>query len=71
VRAPALGRQRLPVWAARAAGDAALLVTGIAGGLVLWPVVGHRAFHGEHAAVVIGHDEVEGLGGFVSGHAPF
>jgi hypothetical protein len=72
VGASILGCKRLAVGAARAAGDAALLVTGIAGGLVPLPVVGHRAFDGEHATVVVGDNQVERLAvWFVSGHEAF
>ena len=71
VRAAILGRQRVAIGAGRAAHDAALLVAGIGGGFVPGPVVGHRAFDGEHAAVVVGDDEVERLGGIGVGHGPF
>ena len=68
MRAAILGRQRVAIGAGRAAHDATLMVAGIAGGFVPGPVVGHRAFDGEHAAVVVGDDEVEWLGGIGLGH---
>jgi hypothetical protein len=56
-----LGRQ---LAADRTAHDAALMVTGIGGGFLPGPAVGHRAFDG-NAAVVVGDDEVERLAGLV------
>ena len=52
-------------WAAR---DATLLVAGEGGGFFPRPVVGHWAFDGEHAAIVVADDEVERLVRIVSGH---
>ena len=67
-----LGCQRVAVGTGRAAGDLALMAAGLAGGCLPRPVVGHRAFDGEHAAVVVGDDEVERLAvRVVSGHEDF
>ena len=58
-----LGRQRVAIRSCRAARDAPLmLIPGIAGGGVPWPVVSHRPFDGEEAAVIVGDDEEERLG---------
>jgi hypothetical protein len=56
MRAPILGGQIVAIGAGRAAHDAALLVAGKGGGFLPGPVVGHRTFDREHAAVVIGDD---------------
>jgi|SRR5271166_345682 len=66
VRAAILVCQHIAIGAGRAAHDAALLVAGVERGLFPWPVVGHRAFDGEHTSVVVGDDEVEWLAGVVS-----
>ena len=63
-----LGRQLVAIHAGRAAHDAVLVVAGVAGGLVPWPVVSHWTFDGEHAAVVVGDDEEEWLAGLIWGH---
>src|SRR5271166_590835 len=66
VSATILGRQLVAIGAGRAAYDAALMVTGEVGGLFPGPVVGHRAFDGKYAAVMVGDDEVERLVGHFS-----
>ena len=48
--------------ASRPAGDAMLVVAGVLGGGLPRAIVSHRAFDGEHAAVVVGDDQVEGRG---------
>ena len=63
-------RQYIAVWAGRAAHDALAVMAGAGRGFIPRPVVGHRTLHGEHAAVVVGDNEVEWLGGIVSGHGP-
>ena len=64
-----LGRQHVAIRSGRAARDATLmLVPGIMGGGVPWPVVGHRALDREHAAIIIGDDQVEWLRGIGLGH---
>jgi hypothetical protein len=62
VRAAILGRQRVAIGTARATGDMALVVAGLAGGCLPAPVVGHRTFDREHAAVVVGDNQVERRG---------
>jgi hypothetical protein len=54
------GRQRAAIGSGRAAGDAALMIAGFTSGVLPVPVVGHRAFDREHAAVVISYDQIEG-----------
>ena len=64
VRAAILGRERVAIQSRRAARDAPLLlIPGITGGGVPWPVVGHRPFDREHAAIVVGDYQIEWLGG--------
>src|SRR5262245_47815317 len=54
------GGQLGAVGTSRPAGDPALPVAGVASGFFPWPFIGHRAFDGEHAAVVVGHDTIKG-----------
>ena len=75
MRQAILGCQRVAIGTGRATHDAALLVAREGGGFVPGPVVGHRAFDGEKAPVVVGDDEEErqrgiGLGIKVRRRAP-
>jgi hypothetical protein len=66
VRVPIFRRKDIAIGAGGAADDATLLVSGIGGGFLPRPLVGHRTFHGEHAAVMDGHNEVEWLAGVIA-----
>jgi hypothetical protein len=61
VRLAGLRRECVAIRAARAAHDAVVIVARLASGILPRPVIGHRAFDGEHAAVVVGDDQVEWL----------
>jgi hypothetical protein len=60
--------ERITIWAGRAANDLTLIVAGMPGGLVPWPDVGHRAFDGEEASVMVDNDQKERLGRWRVGH---
>ena len=68
VRGAILRRQRIAISAGWAAYDAPLEVAGVGGGIIPWPVVGHRSLYAEDAAVVVRDDQIERLGGFFVGH---
>ena len=55
------GRRRVAIGAGRAAGDAVLAIAGLAGSILPVLVVGHRPFEGEHAAVVVGDNQINGF----------
>ena len=52
--------ERIPIRASRPARDAPLMIAGVARGRSPGVIVGHRAFDGERAAIVVGDDQVEG-----------
>ena len=52
----------------RAARDAPFMIAGVARGGFPRAIVAHRAFDGEHAAVVVGYNHVEWLGRIRIGH---
>jgi hypothetical protein len=56
------GGERFTIRAGRATHDVPLMVARIPGGFVPWPIVGHGAFDGEEALVMVGEDEEERLG---------
>jgi hypothetical protein len=68
---PIFGGERVTIRAGRAAHDVPLVVTGIPGGVVPCPIIGHRAFNGEEAPVIVGNDEEIRLGRAVVGHRIF
>jgi hypothetical protein len=68
MRTPIPCRQSVSVSAGRAADDPVLMVASLSGSRLPGPVVGHRTFDGEYAAVVISDNEVERFGGIISGH---
>ena len=59
---PKFSGERVTIGSARTARDAVLVATGRLGGSFPGPVVGHRAFDREDAAVVVGDDQEERLG---------
>src|SRR5512133_2118769 len=58
VLAPILGSQLVAVRTSWAACDLALMAAGLSGSRLPRLVVGHRAFDGEHAAAVVGDDQI-------------
>jgi hypothetical protein len=48
-----LSSERVPIRASRPAGDAPLMIAGVTCGGFPGVIVGHRAFDGEHAAIVL------------------
>jgi hypothetical protein len=68
VGCPIFGGERVTIRPGRTAHDVPLVVARIPGGVVPWPVVGHRAFDREEAPVMVGDDEEERLGRSVVGH---
>ena len=59
---PKFGGERVAISAARTARDAVLVAAGKLGGGFPGPIVGHRTFDREDAAVVVGDDQEERLG---------
>ena len=51
--------ERVPIRASRPERDAPLMIAGVARGGLPGVIVGHRAFDGEPAAIVVGDDQVE------------
>jgi len=60
--------ERITVQAGRAAHDVPLIVAGMPGSLVPWPDIGHRAFDGEEAPVMVDDNQEERLGQLRVGH---
>jgi hypothetical protein len=56
------GGERVAIGSARTARDAVLVAAGKLGGGFPGPIVGHRTFDREDAAVVVGDDQEERLG---------
>jgi hypothetical protein len=68
VRLAVFSSERVPIRASRPARDAPLMIADVTRGGFPGVIVGHRAFDGEHAAIVVGDDQVEWLGRIRSGH---
>lgn len=65
-----LSGERVTVRAGGTADDVPLLiVAGMAGGIVPWPVVGHRTFDAKEPPVMVGDDQEERDGRVRVGHA--
>ena len=64
-----VGGERVTVRTGRTANDVPLLiVAGMAGGAVPWPVVGHRTFDAKELPVMVGDDQEECGGRVWIGH---